>query len=151
VHLVGWAKPPHYDPVTKKLHWARELEFGGSDGERARGLNYAIRILGRRGVLELNMVADMAQLQQIETAIPSVLQAVEFNPGHRYADFDSTTDRVAEYGLAALVLGGVAAKTGLLKGLFVGLLAAKKFVILGLLAVGGFLVKLFKGSSTARP
>ena len=28
---------------------------------------------------------------------------VEFQPGHRYADFNSTTDKVASYGLAALV------------------------------------------------
>src|SRR2546426_2131137 len=36
------------------------------------------------------------------------------NEGHRYADFVPGTDKVAEYGIAALIAGGVAAKAGLL-------------------------------------
>ena len=145
VHLRGWAKTPHYDANTKKLHWAKDLQFGES-AEATNVLNYNIRVLGRRGYLELNAVADMQQLSQIEAAIPDVLSAVEFNVGHRYADFDPTTDQIAEYGIAALVLGGVAAKSGLLKGLFALVLAGKKLVILGALGVGGLLTKLFKGS-----
>ncbi|MCA9152116.1 MAG: DUF2167 domain-containing protein [Planctomycetales bacterium] len=147
VHLEGWATPPHYDSETKKLHWAKELTFG--DGaEASHVLNYNIRVLGRRGYLELNAVADILQLGQIEEAIPSVLTAVEFNDGHRYVDFDPTKDRVAEYGIAALVLGGVAAKSGLLKGVFALLLAAKKLVVVGVLAVGGFISKLFGRKAT---
>ena len=38
----------------------------------------------------------------------------EFNQGKRYGDFDSTTDKVAAYGLAALVAGVVVKKLGLL-------------------------------------
>src|SRR5258708_621387 len=30
IALVGWATPPRYDAVEKKLYWARELEFGDS-------------------------------------------------------------------------------------------------------------------------
>jgi uncharacterized membrane-anchored protein len=60
---------------------------------------------------------------------------VEFNAGHRYADYTPGSDKLATYGLAALVAGGVAAKTGLLKGLFVGILALKKFLIIGVIAL----------------
>jgi uncharacterized membrane-anchored protein len=52
---------------------------------------------------------------------------------------------VAEFGIAALIAGGAAAaaKTGLLKSLWVGILAAKKFIIIGLIAAAGFVKKFF--------
>jgi len=39
---------------------------------------------------------------------------VDFNSGKRYGDFNSSTDKVAAYGLAALVAGVAAKKLGLL-------------------------------------
>ena len=57
ITLVGWAAPPHYDAETHKLYWAKDLKFEGTDGDT---LNYNIRMLGRKGVLELNAVADVA-------------------------------------------------------------------------------------------
>ena len=42
------------------------------------------------------------------------MAAVKFNDGKRYTDFDSSTDKVAAYGLAALVAGVAAKKLGLL-------------------------------------
>ena len=100
-------------------------------------------MLGRRGVLVLNAVANMRQLDAVEKATPAILETVNFQDGHRYADFNSSTDKVATYGLAALVLGGIAAKAGLFKIILVGLIAAKKFVILAALAIGGYLKKWF--------
>ena len=47
IALVGWAEPPRYDSVAKKLHWAKELQF---DGSAQRTLNYNVRVLGRKGV-----------------------------------------------------------------------------------------------------
>ena len=105
-------------------------------------------MLGRRGVLVLNAVAGMAQLEQIEKATPAILGMVEFQEGHRYADFNASTDKVATYGLAALVTGGVLAKTGLLKGLLAAALAGKKFVIIGLIALGALLKKMLGGRQT---
>lgn len=140
IHLVGWAAPPKYDSVGKKLYWAKELSFAGDTGNT---LNYNIRILGRKGVLNLNAVGDAAGLAQIEAATPDLLSAVSFNKGNRYEDFDRSTDKVAAYGLAALVAGGVAAKMGLFKMLWLAILAFKKFIIIGALAVGAFFKKLF--------
>lgn len=141
VDLVGWAAPPHYDKETKKLYWAQELSFAGED---AHTLNYSIRVLGRRGVLVLNAVAGMPQLAAIEQEMPHVIEMVNFQEGHRYVDFDPKLDKVAGYGLAALVAGGVAAKTGLFKGLLVALLAGKKFVVAGVVALMAFIGKMFK-------
>lgn len=143
IELVGWAEPPHYDRFSHKLYWAKELHFGEAESNT---LNYAIRVLGRRGVLVLNAVASMAQLPQIREGMPSVLPMVEFNEGHRYGDFVKGQDKMAEYGLAALVTGTavVAAKAGLFKGLLVALLAFKKLIVVGVVGLGAFLAKLFK-------
>jgi uncharacterized membrane-anchored protein len=139
VDLVGWARPPHYDATAKKLYWAKELNFGG---ESAHTLNYNIRMLGRRGVLVLNAVAGMNQLATVEAATPAILGAVNFQEGHRYADFNGDTDKVATYGIAALVAGGLAAKAGFFKLLWVGLLAFKKVIIIALIALASQFKKL---------
>ncbi|WP_137885200.1 DUF2167 domain-containing protein [Pseudomonas sp. 2FE] len=121
VALIGWAAKPHYDAEGKKLYWAKELKFGEAE---TNTLNYNIRVLGRKGVLVLNFVADMQQLAAIEQNLPGVLAMTEFNDGNRYADFNPELDKVAAYGLGALIAGKVAAKVGLLAA---GLLLLKKF------------------------
>ncbi|MGK3984281.1 DUF2167 domain-containing protein [Sorangium sp. So ce136] len=134
VRLTGWAEPPHYDPASKKLYWAKALEF---DGNKDGTLNYSIRVLGRKGVLELNAVSGMKQLATVRSEMQSVLKFVEFKPGNRYEDFNEDVDHVAAYGIGALVAGKVAAKAGLFKGLLAVLLASKKLVVAGLVAVAG--------------
>ncbi|MEY2880684.1 MAG: putative rane protein [Verrucomicrobiota bacterium] len=140
IELVGWAKPPRYDVDAKKLYWAKELKFGGATENT---LNYNIRMLGRRGVLVLNAVAGMKELAQVEAATPALLAAVNFQDGHRYADFKEGTDKVATYGIAALVAGGIAAKAGFFKALWLGILAFKKFIIIGVIALASQFGKLW--------
>lgn len=140
VELVGWATPPRYDAATHKLYWAQQLKFGGDPKDT---LNYNIRMLGRRGVLVLNAVASMGELKEVEAATPTLLSMVDFQEGHRYADFKPSTDKVATYGIAALIAGGIAAKVGLLKGLWIGILALKKFIILGFLALSRYFKKIW--------
>lgn len=145
VALVGWATPPRYDKASKKLYWAKELKFGGTSENT---LNYNIRILGRRGYLVLNAIGSMAELPAIEKVTPQILSMVEFNQGNRYGDFVASTDKVATYGIAGLVAGGIAAKLGLFKGLWVLLLGAKKLVIVlgvGAVALVGKLFNRFLG------
>ena len=144
ITLVGWAAPPHYDAATHKLYWAKQLHFGD---EPMDTLNYSIRMLGRKGVLELNAVAGIGQLPEIDAQTPQILGMVDFQEGNRYADFDPKVDKVAKYGIATLVAGGAlaaAAKLGLLKGLWVFIIAAKKFIIIGFVALVAFLKKLFR-------
>ena len=89
----------------------------------------------------------MDQLGEIDKQTPEILGMVDFKEGNRYADFDPKVDKVAKYGIAALVAGGAlaaAAKLGLLKGLWVFILAAKKFVIIAIVAIVAFFKKLFK-------
>lgn len=65
-----------------------------------------------------------------------------FNEGHRYEDFDSSVDKVAAYGIGALVADKVATKTGILAGLLIFL---KKFGVLIVAGVGGVLAKVLRG------
>lgn len=140
IQLIGWATPPRYDAADHKLYWAKELKFGD---ESENTLNYDIRILGRRGFLVLGAIASMNQLSEIEQNNPKILSMVNFNDGNRYTDFDPKIDKVAEYGIGALVLGTVAAKAGLFKLLIGGLLAAWKVVLFCIAALVAGIKRLF--------
>lgn len=144
LHILGWAEPPSYDAQSHKMIWAKELK---ADGASENTLNYAIRVLGRKGVLELNAVAGMDQLGMIKQQMPAVLAFTNFSDGNKYTDFNASTDKVAAYGLAALVAGGIAAKAGLFAKLGIMLLALKKFIVIGLVAIAGFFKKLLGGRS----
>lgn len=141
INLVGWAEQPRYDEQSHKMYWARELKAEEADQST---LNYSIRVLGREGVLELNAVASMADLQTIKREVPKVLAFTNFTEGNRYADYNESTDKLASYGLAALVAGGIASKAGLFAKLGIMLLAAKKFIVIGLLGLGVLVRKLFR-------
>jgi len=138
IQLVGWASKPYYDSLSHKLHWAQEIQFGD---QTTNTLNYNIRVLGRKGVLLLNFIAEMDQLYVINSQVDTVLNIAEFNDGLRYADFNPDIDTVAAYGIGALIAGKVAAKVGLLATI---LLLFKKFWFILILAVGGFFKRLFR-------
>lgn len=143
--LIGWAESPSYNTEAHKLYWAKELKFENAE---ANTLNYDIRALGRRGVLVVRFVADMASLPEIKKAAPEVLDIASFDEGSRYTDYQKGVDKIAGYGLAGLIAGGVIAKkTGLLAAI---LLFGKKFLVIilaGFAAAGAWLKKrLTKGA-----
>lgn len=144
VELVGWAAAPFYDAATNKLHWAKEVKFGDS---KENTLNYNIRALGRKGVLVMNFIAGVDQLPVIQNEVDTVLAMASFDEGARYADFDPDVDKVAAYGIGALVAGKVLAKSGILAGL---LLFLKKFGVFIIVGIGVFLKKLFSGNQGNR-
>lgn len=131
VELLGWAEQPRYDAAEKKLYWAKELRFGDMPETT---LNYEIRALGRRGILSMTFIASTNQLDEINEHREQVLAMAEFNEGNRYSDFDPSIDKVAAYGLGALVAGKVAAKTGLIAGLILFLKKFGIFIVIGIAA-----------------
>lgn len=141
--LVGWAENPSYDATAHKLYWAQEFKTGSG----VNSLNYNIRVLGRQGVLVLNAVAGMNQIATIRQEMKKVTAFSEFTAGNRYSDYNSATDKTAEYGLAALVAGGAAAKLGLFGKLFALLLAFKKLIFMAGAALVYGLMKFFTGRS----
>jgi uncharacterized membrane-anchored protein len=140
IELIGWATKPHYDRASHKMYWAREIEFGDQPDHT---LNYGIRVLGRKGVLELNFVAGMDQKETIAEELDKVLGMAEFEPGSRYEDFAPGIDKVAAYGIGALVAGKVLAKTGLFVAALVFL---KKFWVLILAGLGGLAATVWRKS-----
>jgi uncharacterized membrane-anchored protein len=51
----------------------------------------------------------MSSVEKEKPVAHQLLAALDYNDGKRYTQFDSATDHVAEFGLAALI-GGIAAK-----------------------------------------
>lgn len=137
ISLIGWAKAPFYDKTTHKLHWAKELKFGD---DSINTLNYNIRMLGRKGVLVMNIVSGMDNIKTVETKIDAILLSTNFNTGSRYEDFDSSIDKVAEYGIGGLIAGGILAKTGMLAK--IGIFLVKGWKIIAIAVVG--LIAAFK-------
>lgn len=130
-HLVGWAQSPTYDAGSHSLVWARNIQFMG---ETQNSLNYDIRLLGRRGVLSLNMVTVMAKLDETRAAAAQLARTAQFNQGERYADYQPGTDRVAEYGIAGLITAGLGAAVAKKAGLLALILAFGKKIIVFLIA-----------------
>lgn len=132
--LVGWAERPRYDASTHVLYWATLARADGGD----QSLNYDVRVLGRRGVLSLNAIADADALGTVKTAMERVRTLASFQPGHTYAEYVAGVDEKAAYGIGALVAGGAlaaGAKAGLFKGLLALLLASKKLLVAGAVAL----------------
>jgi len=142
IEFVGWASEPFYDDLNKKLHWAKELKFSDTD---VNTLNYSIRVLGRKGYLNLNVIADMPALPLVKTDVNEILSSVEFNEGYRYAEFNPDIDEVAAYGIGGLIAGKVLAKVGF----FAVILKFWKFIAIGAVALfAGFKKRIF-GSKEA--
>jgi uncharacterized membrane-anchored protein len=139
MELAGWAQQPHYDRTTHKLYYAKLFTTDGPDQQ----LNYDIRILGRQGVLELSIMSFASQMSDIEAKAPAILGMVDFTDGNRYADYKPGTDKVAAYGIAGLIAGGVLAKAGFFKVaiLFIGKFF--KLIIVGVAALFGGIAKIF--------
>ena len=138
IELLGWAAAPHYEAAERKLYWAKKLHF---DGAPMDTLNYNIRVLGRKGVLLVNFIANADQLAEVEAALPATLKMVSFTQGNRYADYVPGVDTLAAVGIGGLIAGKVLASKA---GLLVLILAfAKKGFVLILLPLIWLKNKLF--------
>jgi uncharacterized membrane-anchored protein len=144
IEVTRWIEKPTYDGSTHRLVWSAEIKDKGSSGEDA-GINYNTYVLGREGYVSLNLVTSVAEVEAHKPAAQELLAAVNFNEGKRYTDFNASTDKVAAYGLAALVGGLAAKKLGLLAGLGLMLVKFGKLLIVGVVALGGAAAKFFKG------
>lgn len=130
--LQNWAQAPTYDATKHSLVWARDIKF---DGMPQDTLNYDIRLLGRSGVLSMNILADMSQLAEVREAAKTFANVGSFRTGARYADYNASTDKKAEYGIAGLVAAGGAAAVAKKVGLFAILAKFGKFILIGAIAL----------------
>ncbi len=90
--------------------------------------------------MSANLVVSPEKLAAALPEFDSLLAGYAFQPGKKYSEFRAG-DRVAKYGLAALVTGGaaaVAAKAGLFKKLW-------KLIVVAVVGAGALVKKLFGG------
>jgi len=129
MQIIGWQYEPRYSDRTNRLSWAILAESEGYEI-----VNYNTRLLGRTGVISATLVTDPETL----------LDGFSYNAGDLYAEYREG-DKLATYGLAALVTGGAAAAVakGAGKGLF-------KAIGLGILAFFAAISKFFKGMFSRR-
>ncbi|QNP48496.1 DUF2167 domain-containing protein [Diaphorobacter aerolatus] len=148
IYTDGWAVEPHYDNATKRLEWGLRLR----DESGRPVVNYTSRLLGRSGVMEATLVTDPETMTTDVAQFQKVLTGFEYNGGHKYSEFKKG-DKVAAFGLAALVLGGAAAvatKKGfwaVLGGFFA---AGWKFIVAAVVALGAGIGKLFKRDKSSQ-
>jgi uncharacterized membrane-anchored protein len=142
LQVLDWTIPPAYNSSTRRLEWATLLQ---SDGQQS--VNFLTKILGRRGHTTVVLAAAPDDLPAARSALNQLLTGYSFKPGDTYGDF-RPGDKVAQYGLAALVLGGAAAiatKKGLWAVLASAIAASWKFIAVGVVAMGAWLRRLFAG------
>lgn len=134
LEILGWQRPPFYDTATNNLTWAIKAQSGtGSDSV---SVNHSVRLLGRGGVMNADLVLGPDDLAGAVPEFDQILAGFSFNAGNRYAEFRAG-DKVATYGLTALVAGGVGAaamKSGLLAKFW-------KAIVVGVIALLGALKK----------
>jgi uncharacterized membrane-anchored protein len=141
LRLVGWAVPPHYDIETRRLEWGTRLL--NEDNEPV--VNYTIKLLGRSGVTNAILVSEPNSLDTNVREFKTALRNFDYVAGQRYSEYRQG-DRTAEYGLAALIVGGAAAaaaQSGVLKG-FGKLIGVAVFGAIA--AVGAFFKRLFRST-----
>jgi uncharacterized membrane-anchored protein len=131
---IDWITKPHYDETTHNLEWT----IKGEDDTGDTFVNHNTRLLGRKGMMVVTLVADPESIATVLPEFRTSLKDFAFKAGNTYAEFRSG-DKLAGYGLTALVAGGAAAvavKTGLFK--YLG-----KFLVFILAGLAAFFKKIW--------
>lgn len=126
---ITWLDKPHYDEATHNLEWAIQ----GEDDAGSKFVNQNTRMLGRKGMMVVTLVADPSNITTVMPDYEASLKEFSFKAGNTYAEFRQG-DKLASYGLTALVAGGAAAvavKTGLFKYLW-------KFIVIIFVGLSAF-------------
>lgn len=137
-HVTGWSHQPYYDPQTNNLTWAilgKSQQQGKLDEE---SVNYSVRILGRRGTMSVDLVLAPDLVPKVIPEFNKLMDGFSYISGQKYADWRKG-DKVAEYGLTALIVGGAAAaalKSGLLVKFW-------KLIVAVFVGLGAFIKRLF--------
>ena len=141
VKVLGWHIEPYYDEETNNLIWAI---LGEESGQKI--VNYNTRLLGRHGYMSAILVTDLESFKTLDTKVDEILSGFSYKEGKTYAEFVQG-DKIAKYGLTALVAGGaatVAAKTGLLKILLKFLAKGGKLAIVGVMVAVSAIIGVIK-------
>ncbi|MBB4368461.1 putative membrane-anchored protein [Bradyrhizobium sp. cir1] len=144
MEVIGWIEPPQYDAVSHRLVWSVLGKDKGAPDNVEKDVNYNTYALGREGYFSLNLLSDSSRIATDKGAAHELLANLSYQSGKRYEDFSASTDRIAEYGLLALVGGVAAKKLGLFAVLLAFVLKFAKAIIFGLAVAGAGVAKFFR-------
>ena len=136
VDVLGWVEPPTYDAAAHRLVWSLSLQDRGAPSSEPQTINYNTYALGRDGYFSLDLITGSDTIAADKGIARNLLASLAYAPGKRYEDFNASTDKVAAYGLGALVGIVAAKKLGLLAMAGIFFLKAWKLLLLGFAAVG---------------
>lgn len=129
VHVVGWMQEPTLDRKTNTVYMAIE----GSSESGSIVNSVALR-LGRKGYEKIIWVTDKDAYIPYGGELEVMLLAHSFDPGFQYKDY-IPGDKVAGYGIAALVAATAGGKILKATGLFVLFKKAGGFIIAAIAAL----------------
>jgi uncharacterized membrane-anchored protein len=129
--VTGWVEQPTYEQASHRLVWSLALRERGALVNEPQTINYNTYALGREGYFSLDLITGSDTIGSDKAVARDLLGSLNYLPGKRYQDFNGSTDKVAAYGLAALV----------------GVVAVKKLGLIGLMGV--FLLKVWKLAALA--
>lgn len=147
--IIGWVEPPTYDAAKHRLVWSLSARDRGSDPNLPQTINYNTYALGREGYFSLDLITGSNTINSDKKVAHDLLASLDYAEGKRYQDFDSSTDTVAAYGLAALVGGVAVKKLGLLAAIGVFLLKIWKVGLIAFAAVAAGIKRFFFKERTA--
>jgi uncharacterized membrane-anchored protein len=144
VQVLGWVEPPDYDAASHRLVWSLLAKHKGEPDSARKSINYNTYALGRDGYFSLNLLSGSDRIANEKAVAHELLADLSYNAGKRYEDFSATTDRIAEYGLAALIGGIAIKKLGLFALLAATVLKFAKVILIGMAALGAGVMKFFR-------
>ena len=144
LNVVGWYEEPHYDEDSHNLVWALLANSGNE-----QVVNYNTRLLGRYGYMSIVLVTDPETLDSMRPTLTQIIDDFSYKEGKTYAEFVQG-DKIAKYGLLALVAGGAGA-TAAKFGVFKFLAKAGKGIIVALIALLSAAWAKFKSFFSSQP
>ncbi len=152
IYVGGWAETPKYISNLHEVVWAVEAKNKEDATAAETDVNYNTRKLGRKGVLSMNLISGLEQIDANKKKISPILASTAFTKGNAYEDFKPGIDKDSGLGIAGLILGGgavaAAAKFGVFGALWKWGIAAflilKKFLIVAVMGLFALFSRLFR-------
>jgi len=107
VDIRGWFEKPRYVRAAHALLWAVKVR-----DRSGTWVNYKARLLGRSGILSLNLVTDPGAIWRDRLHAERLVRATRFMDGERYDDYRAGQDPDAGLDLSGLIVGPRAAPSG---------------------------------------
>jgi uncharacterized membrane-anchored protein len=146
IEVIGWVEKPAYDAATHRLVWSASSRRKDAAPGAPQTVNYNTYLLGREGYFALDFITGADRIEAEKPIARDLLAHLAFVQGKRYEDFSTDAgDKVATYGIAALVGGLAAKKLGLLALAAAFALKFAKVIAVGAIGVVALIGRIFKG------